>query len=72
MKYHLNELIRLGQNAFIKGIHIKDNIQLLFDVIDLTAVNEIPRSVFTADIFKSFSFVSLGFHVSRCAKYCFG
>ena len=30
MKCYLNELIRLGQNAFIKGRHIVDNIRLLF------------------------------------------
>ena len=54
MKWYLNELIRPGQNASIKGRHIGDNTQLLFDVIDLTAVNEIPGSFFTADICKAF------------------
>ena len=52
MKCYLNELIRPGQNAFIKGRHIGDNIQLLFDVIDLTAANEIPEFIFTADILR--------------------
>ena len=47
MKCYINELIRPCQNAFIKGSHIGDNILLLFDVIDLTAVNEIPGCIFT-------------------------
>ena len=34
MKCYLNKLIRPGQNAFIKGRHVGDNIRLLFDVID--------------------------------------
>ena len=37
MKSYLNELIRPGQNAFIKGKHIGDNMRLLVDVTDLTA-----------------------------------
>ena len=54
MKCYLNKLIRPGQNAFIKGRHIRDSIRFFFDVIDLTAANEIPESIFTADIFKTF------------------
>ena len=53
MKCYLNELIRPGQNAFIEDRHIGDNIRLLFDVIELTAANEIPESIFTADICKA-------------------
>ena len=37
MKCYLNELIRPGQNAFIKSKHIGDNIRLLFDATNLTA-----------------------------------
>ena len=59
-KCFLNELIRRGQNAFIKGKHIGDNIRLLFDVIDFIAANEIPGSIFTADIFKAFDSLIIG------------
>ena len=52
MKCYLIELIRPGHNAVIKDRHIEDNIRLLFDVIDLTAANEIPGSIFTGDAFK--------------------
>ena len=54
MKCYLNQLIRSGQNAFIKGRHIGDNIPLIFDVIGLTPANKIAGSIFTADIFKAF------------------
>ena len=53
MKCYLNELIRPGQNAFIKGRHIEDNIRLLSDVIDLTAANEIPGSILLQIFVKS-------------------
>ena len=58
MKCYLNELIRPCQNAFNKGRRIRDNIRLLFDVIDLTAANEIPESIFTADICKAFDLLN--------------
>ena len=61
MKCNLNELIRPGQNAFIKGRHIGDNIRLLFDVIDFNAANEIPGSIFIADICKAFDSLNWGF-----------
>ena len=72
MECYLNELIRPGQNVFIKGKHIGDNIRLLFDVIDLTAANEIPRSIFTADICKSFDSLNWNFMFRVVERYCFG
>ena len=72
MKCYLNELIRPGQNAFIKGRYIGDNIRLLFDVIDLTAANEIPGSIFTADICKAFDSLNWDFMLRVVEKYCFG
>ena len=54
MKCYLNELICPGQNAVIKGRRIENNVRLLFDVIDLTAANEISGIIFTADVFKAF------------------
>ena len=39
MKSRLNALIEPGQNGFIKGRHIGDNIRLLFDVIDFADLN---------------------------------
>ena len=72
MKCYLNELIRPGQNTFIKGRHIGDNIRLLFDVIDLTAAHEIPGTIFTADIFKGFDSLNKDFMFRVVLKYCFG
>ena len=72
MKCYLNELIRPGQNAFIKSRHIGDNIRLLFDVIDLTAANEIPGSIFTANICKAFDLLNWDFMLRVVEKYCFG
>ena len=72
MKCYLNELIRPGQNAFIKGKHIGDKMRLLFNVIDLTAANEIPGSIFTADIFKAFNSLNWDFVFRVVLKYCFG
>ena len=46
LKCYLNELIRPGQNAFIKGNG--DSIKLLFDVINL---NKIPRSIYSLQTF---------------------
>ena len=71
-KYYLNELIRPGQNAFINGRHIGDHIRLLFNVIDLTAANEIPGSIFTADICKAFDSLNWDFMFRVKVKYCFG
>ena len=67
LKYYLNELIRPGQNAFIKGNG--DSIILLFDVIDL---NKIPRSIFTTDIFKAFDSNNWDFMFRVVLKYCIG
>ena len=72
MKCYLNELISPGQNAFIKGRHIGDNIRLLFDVIDLSAANKIPRVIFTADIRKAFDSLNWNFMFRVVVKYCFG
>ena len=72
MKCYLNELIRPGQNAFIKGRHIGDNIRLLFYVIDLIAANEIPGSIFTANICKAFDSLNWDFMLRVVEKYCFG
>ena len=72
MKCYLNELIRPGQNGFIEGRHIGDNIRLLFDVINLTAANEIPGSIFTADIRKAFDSLNWDFMLRVVEKYCFG
>ena len=52
--------------------HIGDNIRLLFDVIDLTAANEIPGSIFTADICKAFDSLNWDFMLRVVEKYCFG
>ena len=71
MKCYLNGLIRRGQNAFIEGRHIGDNIKLLFDVIDITAVNAIP-GFFNADIFKAFDSLNWDFIFCVVLKYCFG
>ena len=54
MKSHLNTLIKSGQNGFIKGRHIGDNIHLLFDVIDFADLNDTLGAVLTVDIFKAF------------------
>ena len=72
MECYLNELIRPDQNAFIKGRHIGDNIRLLFDVINLTAGNEILQSIFTADICKAFDSLNWDFMFRVVVKYCFG
>ena len=72
MKCYLNELIRRGQNASIKGRHIGDNIRLLYDVINLTDPNEIPRSILTADIFKAIDSLNWDFMFRVVLKYCFG
>ena len=72
MKCYLNELIRLGHNVFIKGRHIGDNIRLLFDMIDITAANAIPGSIFTADIYKAFDLLNWDFMFRVVLKYCFG
>ena len=72
LKCYFNELIRPGQNAFIKGRHIGDNIRLLFDAVDLTAANEIPGSIFTADICKAFDSLNGDFMLRVVEKYCFG
>ena len=47
-------------------------MQLLFDVIDLTAANEIPGSIFTADICKAFDLLDWDFMFRVVVKYCFG
>ena len=47
-------------------------IQFLFDVIDLTAANEIPGFIFTADTFKAFNLFNWDFLFSVVLKYCFG
>ena len=70
MKCYINELIRSGKNAFIKGRHIGDNIRLLFDVIDLTAAYEIPESIFTADIRKAFDSFNWHFMFRVVVKCC--
>ena len=72
MTCYLNELICPGQNAFIKDKHIGDDIRLLFNVIDLTAANEIPESIFTADICKVFDSLNWDFMFCVVVKYCFG
>ena len=72
MKLYLNELICFGQNAFIKERHIGNSIRLLFDVIDLTNANEIPGSIFTADIFKAFDSLKWNFMCLVVLKYRFG
>ena len=58
---YLNELIRLVQNAFIKERHIGDNMRFFFDVIDLTAVNNIPGSTFLSAIFEVFDSLNWDF-----------
>ena len=63
-------IIRSGQNAFIKGRHIGNNIRLLFDVIDLIAAYEIPGSIFTADIRKAFDSFNWHFMFRVVVKYC--
>ena len=72
IKCSLNELIRPGQNDFIKGRHIGDVIRLRFDVIDLTAAKEIPGSIFTADTFKTFDSLKWDFIFRFVLKDCFG
>ena len=72
MKCYLDELIRPDQNSFIKGRHIGGNIRLLFDVIDLTAANEIPGSIYTADIFRAFDSLNWDFMFRVVLKYSFG
>ena len=41
-------------------------------MIDLTAANEIPRSIFTADICKAFDSLNWDFMFRVVEKYCFG
>jgi len=53
IKQYLNLLIQSGQNAFIKGRSISDNIRLLFDVIDFSEAKHIPGSILCVDILKA-------------------
>ena len=71
-QFYFNWLNRSGQNVFIKERRIGDNIRHLFDAIGLTAVNEIPVSIFTADIFKAFDSLNWKFMFRVVLKYNFG
>ena len=72
MKSHLNTLIKPGQNGFIKGRHIGDNIRLLFDVIDFADLNDTLSAVLAVDIFKAFDSLKWEFIYQVLEKYGFG
>ena len=72
MKSHLNTLIKPGQNGFIKGRHIGDNIRLLFDVIDFADLNDTLGAVLAVDIFKAFDSLKWEFIYQVLEKYGFG
>ena len=69
---YLNDLIKPGQNDFIKGRHIQDNIRLLFDVIDLAQDEDIAGAVLTVDIYKGFGSLTWDFILNVISIYDFG
>jgi len=58
MKPYLNDLIRPGQNAFIKGRQVSDNIRLLFDVLDYTDKTNISGLVLTLDVLRLLTLIT--------------
>ena len=72
MKSHLNTLIKPGQNGFIEGRHIGDNIRLLFYVIDFADFNDNLGAVLAVGMFKAFDSLKWEFIYQVLEKYGFG
>ena len=72
MKSHLNTLIKPGQNDFIKGRHIGDNIRVLFDVMDFADLNGTLGAFLAVNVFKAFDYLKWEFIYQVLEKYGFG
>ena len=73
MKIYLNDLIKPGQNGFIKRKHnIQDKVRLLFDVMDLAQSEDIPGAGLPVDIFKAFNSLNWDFILNAISLYNFG
>ena len=68
----VKRLNKPGQNGFIKGRHIGDNILLLFDAIDFADVNDTLGAVLAADILEAFDSLKWEFIYQVLEKYGYG
>ena len=58
----LNGLIEREQNGFMKARNIRDNIRLLFYIIDHPNHEKMPGAVLSVDLHKAFDSLKLIFH----------
>ena len=68
----LNDLIEKEQNGFMKARNIRDNIRLLFDIIDYANHKKMPGAVLLIDLHKASDSLYWSFIFATLKSYGFG